>query len=608
MKFSHEFIEQVRQANDIVSVISDYAGLKRRGNKFWACCPFHNEKTASFTVTAEKGLYYCFGCHASGDVFKFLMAKENISFAEAVRRLAERAGLQVPEEERSAEDIKREEARKRLYKINEMACAFFHNCLVKTRYGEEGKAYLRKRGLSEQTIRDFRLGFAPDSWNKLTDAFAAKGVAGKELVELGLAKEKNGRFYDAFRNRVIFPIYDGRDRVVGFGGRVLDDSKPKYLNSPETPIFNKRNLLFALNRAHRSIYDEGRAVLVEGYMDVVSAHNKGITNVVASLGTAFTERQARLLQRQAKELILAYDMDTAGRQATLRAMEIVRSLGLHIRVLVLADGKDPDEYINAHGPDAFKEALQAAPGVLEYMLLTALKEYDADTLEGKSSITASVMPALVQTDSAVVADAFMAKLAERLQIDENAVRSEYNAYVRRHPEAGRQPVVISTNVVKQTESARRGSTTAVAEENILRSLLEHPESYGRIEDKMEASYFVDPVRRSIFEEIHRQYTQTGGYSVSSVREGLSTEGEAETARILMSDEVPMDEQVLLDYVLRFKLQALQNDYKEHSARAAEYSIRNDLRLKDELAACKRLGEEIKILIASSGKGAHHFGS
>lgn len=334
MKFSHEFIEQVRQANDIVSVISDYAGLKRRGNKFWACCPFHNEKTASFTVTAEKGLYYCFGCHASGDVFKFLMAKENISFAEAVRRLAERAGLQVPEEERSAEDIKRDEARKRLYKINEMACAFFHNCLVKTRYGEEGKAYLRKRGLSEQTIRDFRLGFAPDSWNKLTDAFAAKGVAGKELVELGLAKEKNGRFYDAFRNRVIFPIYDGRDRVVGFGGRVLDDSKPKYLNSPETPIFNKRNLLFALNRAHRSIYDEGRAVLVEGYMDVVSAHNKGITNVVASLGTAFTERQARLLQRQAKELILAYDMDTAGRQATLRAMEIVRSLGLHIRVLV----------------------------------------------------------------------------------------------------------------------------------------------------------------------------------------------------------------------------------------------------------------------------------
>ena len=245
MKFSHEFIEQVRQANDIVSVISDYAGLKRRGNKFWACCPFHNEKTASFTVTAEKGLYYCFGCHASGDVFKFLMAKENISFAEAVRRLAERAGLQVPEEERSAEDIKRDEARKRLYKINEMACAFFHNCLVKTRYGEEGKAYLRKRGLSEQTIRDFRLGFAPDSWNKLTDAFAAKGVAGKELVELGLAKEKNGRFYDAFRNRVIFPIYDGRDRVVGFGGRVLDDSKPKYLNSPETPIFNKRNLLFA---------------------------------------------------------------------------------------------------------------------------------------------------------------------------------------------------------------------------------------------------------------------------------------------------------------------------------------------------------------------------
>ena len=320
MKFSNEFIDQVRQANDIVSVISEYVTLKRRGRNFWACCPFHNEKTASFSVSADKGFFYCFGCHAHGDVFQFVMMKDNLTFGEAVTRLAERAHMALPTVEKSAEEKRKEQFIQLLYKVNEMAGNFFHNCLTQTHYGLPGLDYFHRRGLSDATISSFKLGFAPDSWDKLTTAFTKNGIDSAVLVKLGLAKEKNGHYYDAFRNRVMFPIRDGRGRIVGFGGRVLDDSKPKYLNSPETPIFNKRRLLFAMDLAHKAIYDAGKAVLVEGYMDVISAHNQGVSNVVASLGTALTQEQLRLLQRQTHNLVLSYDMDEAGRTATLRAM------------------------------------------------------------------------------------------------------------------------------------------------------------------------------------------------------------------------------------------------------------------------------------------------
>lgn len=593
MRFTNEFIEQVRQANDIVSVISDYLVLQRRGRNFWACCPFHNEKTASFSVAADKGFYYCFGCHAHGDVFKFVMMKENISFSEAVERLAERAHIPLPEVEKSAEDIARDKHRDRLFEINELAGNFFHNCLVKTHYGEPGLTYFHRRHLSDDTIYSFKLGFAPDSWNKLTDAFEKKGVTGPELVEVGLAKEKNGRYYDAFRNRVMFPIRDGRGRIVGFGGRVLDDSRPKYLNSPETLIFNKRRLLFAMDKAHKAIYEEGKAILVEGYMDVISAHNRGICNVVASLGTAFTDEQARLLQRQARELVLSYDMDGAGRQATLRAMEIVRNLGMRIRVVSLPQGKDPDEYINSAGPDKFREAVDNAPNVLDYMLMMALRQSDETTLEGKAAITATMLPVLAQVSNRVVLEAFFKKLAARIQIDENAIRSEFNKYVAAHPEAGQQQVTISHSVSQENAAARGGGPNAVSEENILRFLMDHPKSCTRIREKIIPGFFANTVRRHIYEKILAAADAQGMYTTSDIQNNLTPEEAEELARIMVLQDVPVDEAILLDYVKRFRLAELQKKYREYSARAAAYGQSNDPRLVDALAACKQILEEMK---------------
>lgn len=593
MRFTSEFIEQVRQANDIVSVISDYVSLKRRGCNFWACCPFHNEKTASFSVASDKGFYYCFGCHAHGDVFQFVMARENISFSEAVERLAERAHIPLPEVEKSAEDMARDKKRDRLYEINEMAGNFFHNCLVKTRYGEPGLAYFHRRHLTNETIHSFKLGFAPDSWDKLTRAFEKKGVTGKELLEVGLAKEKNGHYYDAFRNRVMFPIRDGRGRIVGFGGRVLDDSKPKYLNSPETLIFNKRHLLFAMDKAHKAIFDEGRAILVEGYMDVISAHNRGICNVVASLGTAFTEEQARLLQRQAKELVLSYDMDTAGRQATLRAMEIVRGLGLHVRVVTLPQGKDPDEYINTAGPEKLREAIENAPNVLDYMLMTALKQYDDTTLDGKADIVAMLIPVLAQEDNRIVLETFMKKIAAKLQVDENAVRNEFNKYVTAHPETRQQQVVISRSVYQENAAVRGKGKNAVSEENILRFLVEKPEACARMRELVVPKFFTSTARSGIFEKILELQATQGTYTLADFQPLLTQEESGELARIMVLPEVPMSEAVITDYVKRFRLAELQQQYKEYSARAAAYGQQNDPRLVETLAMCKKIQNEMK---------------
>lgn len=592
-RFSSEFIEQVRQANDIVSVISDYVTLKRRGRNFWACCPFHNEKTASFSVAADKGFFYCFGCHASGDVFKFMMQKENISFTEAVERLADRAHIALPVLEKSPQDIEREKKRDRLFAINEMAGNFFHNCLVKTHYGKTGLDYFHNRHVSDETIHSFKLGFAPASWNKLTDAFMKKGITGTDLVLLGLAKEKNGCFYDAFRNRVMFPICDGRSRIVGFGGRVLDDSKPKYLNSQETPIFNKRRLLFAMDMAHKAIYEAGKAVLVEGYMDVIAAHNKGVCNVVASLGTAFTPDQARLLQRQAKELVLSYDMDGAGRQATLRAMEIVRGMGLRIRVVSLPQGKDPDEFINSAGAEQFREAVDSAPNALDYMLQTGLRQFDVTTLEGKTSIVAFILPVLAAVDNRVALESFFRKIAAQLQVDETAIRSEFNKYVANHPEAGQTQVVVSPAIAKQNDTARGNAAMAVAEENILRFLLEKPSECSSISEKIDATFFVDERRRRIYEVILDTYDHQEMYTNVDIQEKLTPEEAEELARIMVLQDVPMDETVLMDYVKRFHLGELQKQYNEHSKKAAEYSRNGDSKLIDELKICKEITNEIK---------------
>ncbi len=395
-----DFVEKLRSQSDIVSIISEYVPLKKKGRNFWGCCPFHQEKTPSFSVAPEKNFFYCYGCQAGGDVFRFLMRIENLGFIESVKLLAQKLNVPMPEKERSEAERLQDREREEILRANELARDFFQACMTKSALGINALAYLIDRGLTAERAQEFNLGFAPDDWEKLSIALQKRGITPDILVKSGLAISRpQSGVYDRFRNRIMFPIEDIRGRVIGFGGRVMDNSQPKYLNSPETPVFNKRKVLYNISRAYRSIKDAGKAVVVEGYMDAIALATNGITNVVASLGTSFTAEQSRMLLHYAPEIVFAYDGDSAGQNATLRALSIVRSSGAVVKIASFPDGKDPDEVIRKHGPDVAREGIASAAGLLEFQMKQPLLEADYSDLSGKVAVVNKAVPYLAMADN-----------------------------------------------------------------------------------------------------------------------------------------------------------------------------------------------------------------
>ena len=448
-RFPGDFLQKVRDNTNILDVVGSYVSLKKKGKRYWACCPFHQEKTPSFSVSPEDGLYYCFGCHAGGDVFSFVEKMENLSFTEAVERLAEAAHLELPQAEVSPEEKRRKQFNDELYHAMELAVVYFHNCLRRTNMGKPGLAYFKRRHLTDETIDRFKLGFAPDSWHKLYGDFRTiKHISDTVLVTSGLVGHKNGRYYDTFRNRCMFPILNLKGKPVAFGGRVMDDSKPKYLNSPETPIFNKRQLLFALYQALPEIRRTRQVIMVEGYMDAISLHAHRVTNAVASLGTAFTIEQARLLKRYADEVVFSYDMDAAGQNATRRALEIAGTTGLKMRVLHLSEGKDPDEFVNKYGGEAYKEAVAQAIPALDYLFKSLLETHDRTSLEGQHLILNDMFTVLSARGDSFEFNTYIQKMARALKVDEGLVRNEARLFARKN----NPRVYISQRVQNITES------------------------------------------------------------------------------------------------------------------------------------------------------------
>ena len=448
-RFPGDFLQKVRDNTNILDVVGSYVSLKKKGKRYWACCPFHQEKTPSFSVSPEDGLYYCFGCHAGGDVFSFVEKMEKLSFTEAVERLAEAAHLELPQAEVSPEEKRRKQFNDELYHAMELAVVYFHNCLRRTNMGKPGLAYFKRRHLTDETIDRFKLGFAPDSWHKLYGDFRTiKHISDTVLVTSGLVGHKNGRYYDTFRNRCMFPILNLKGKPVAFGGRVMDDSKPKYLNSPETPIFNKRQLLFALYQALPEIRRTRQVIMVEGYMDAISLHAHGVTNAVASLGTAFTIEQARLLKRYADEVVFSYDMDAAGQNATRRALEIAGTTGLKMRVLHLSEGTDPDEFVNKYGGEAYKEAVAQAIPALDYLFNSLLETHDRTSLEGQHLILNDMFTVLSARGDSFEFNTYIQKMARALKVDEGLVRNEARLFARKN----NPRVYISQRVQNITES------------------------------------------------------------------------------------------------------------------------------------------------------------
>ena len=559
------FVERVSEQTDILRIVQGYVPLKRRGNRYWGCCPFHQEKTASFSVLPDKGFFYCFGCHAGGNAFKFISLIENISYFDAIKLQAEKLGIPLPERRRSPQEVAREREIQDLRKVNELARDFFHNCLTMTRMGERGKAYFAGRGIRQETIEEFQLGYAPPAWDKLSTAFLKRGIKQDFLLASGLCAERKqgGGLYDRFRGRVIIPIADERGRVVGFGGRVLDDSTPKYLNTPETVLFNKRKLLFGLDRSHRAIQQEGRAIVVEGYMDAISVFDAGVHNVVASLGTAFTPEHAKKLLHYAPEICFCYDSDEAGQKATIRALTIVRDTGARVRVIVVPDGKDPDEFIRKHGADAFRALVEKALPLVEYRLRYVLSHTNYDTLDGKVKALHEMMPVLAGIREAAVRSEYERRLAQTLMLDEGIVRSELRHYRPEVEEAVRQPI---RKAVAKPDTALRKAGRLV-----IRMAWQDAAVIAHLETIVPLEGIRDPAQREILTFLKTAAEE--GRPVDDMSAAtLSDEAAAELSRSLVEDLGGRDETEAYDDSLRVLRKAYLNAlYTEHSRKANEYA-------------------------------------
>lgn len=489
--YPDEIIEEVRLSNDLVEVVSEYIHLEKKGGGYFGLCPFHKEKTPSFHVEPVKQFYYCFGCNQGGNVFHFIMNIENLSFTDALRLLADRAGIVLPEPD-NREEQQKLRLRKRILEANKEAARFYFSCLAAEK-GREALKYLHNRGLTNRTIRQFGLGYAPDEWSLLSDYLQEKGYDEFVLVQSGLAiKSKSGRLIDRFRGRIIFPIFDVRGNVVAFGGRVMDDSLPKYINSPETPCYSKGRELFGLHLAKKS--SERKLLIVEGYMDVISLHQAGIDFAVASLGTALTGMQGRLLKKYADEVILGYDSDTAGQNATERGLEVLNRLGCRVKVLQIPDGKDPDEFIRKNGPEKFKMLIDRAISLLEYKIGVLKKTYPQDTEEGKLSFLNGVADLLTEVENFMEREIIIRKISENYGISADALHAEVDRRLKQKQRKEKNTEFNSarqelTGSVKTAKVRKDDDIRARYEIMLLAMLCRENRLYKKVSDRYPVSAF-----------------------------------------------------------------------------------------------------------------------
>ena len=546
MAFPPSFIDELLLRNPIEDVVGQYVSLKRSGSNMFGLCPFHGEKTASFSVAPDKGIYYCFGCHKGGGAVNFMMEMEGLSYPDAVRALAKRAGMEVPEDEQYQS---RYRAQERLWALMKEAGRFFNEQLY-TPAGGECLAYIQKRGLSKAIVTRFGIGFAPNSWNALVDAMKKKGYTDQELRDADLVGEKNGRIYDRFRNRLMFPIIDVRGNVIGFGGRVLDDSKPKYLNSNETLIFNKRKNLFGLNFAKKT--KQPNIILVEGNIDVVTLHQFGFDNAVASLGTSLTEEQVTLLSRYTEQVVLTYDGDEAGQRAAQRAIPMLEKAGIQVKVLQMKDAKDPDEFLHKFGADRFKLLLEDSSNRVEYQLSAIARKYNLAEDDQRVKFIHESAELISTLGSAVQREIYGHRVADAGKISFESMKMEIEkAYKRRivrekkrqekidmEPARARQP---------QSRSIRYDNLrSAVAEESVVAAVLRDP-TLMDVSGGLTGDGFSVPLLGKVYDQLLARHSQGMEVSLGVLAE-LNPEEMSHLSGICQRQHGPVSETAFKDCI------------------------------------------------------------
>lgn len=540
MAIPETIIEQVQARSDIVEVISRYVPLKKAGRNFKAPCPFHHEKTPSFVVSPDKQIYHCFGCGAGGNVFSFLMRQENIQFPEAIEMLAENAGIVLP---RAISKGGPSELDNRLYKINELASQFFQANLANNRAAKE---YLAARGVGEEVIRKFKIGCALDAWDALLNFLKSKGIEAVLAEKAGLAvSNEKGGHYDRFRKRITFPIIDLKDRVLGFGARIMDSSLPKYINSPETPIYSKGRNLYGLNFSRDAIKKKGHALIVEGYLDFLVPYQAGIQNIIATLGTALTIDQAKLLKRFAKTMVLVYDPDEAGESASMRGLDIFVSEDMNVYIAELPKGLDPDNYIRKNGAEDFIRLIKSSKNIFDYKFDKLSKRFNPATTNGKAGIVNEMLPTISKIGNAVAKSEMIKKLSRSLSVDEDAVKAELKKVKPGFSE--RRPVIVPAEIKRDVKKAEIAMLAVLLDGNgayadiVKRSLPLEEIRSSSVRDIVDAVLLLRKENKEINAARLMNHFGSGSEAASLISEAVS-----------MLDSLDDKERALHDCILRIK--------------------------------------------------------
>ncbi len=555
-RYSEEILNEIRQSNDIVDVISQYVHLKRSGRNYFGLCPFHNEKSPSFSVSPDKQIFHCFGCGVGGNVITFVSQIEGLNFVETVQMLAERANIQLPTLQNNG-DTQREILKDKVYKVNEFTAEYYHQNLYKPQ-AKMAQEYVKKRQLTNETLKSFRIGFS-GKFDELYQELKKQGFQEQEILESGLVnKNERGQYIDRYRNRLMFPICDARGRVIAFGGRVLDDSKPKYINSPENVVYSKGRHLFGLNVAKKG--DTKKILIVEGYMDVISLHQRGITNVVASLGTALTEQQGWLLRKNSEQIILSFDSDEAGIKAKLRSIEILQNMGCDLRVLQLEGAKDPDEYILKYGNMRFQNAVDKAFSVVEFKVKILKKELDLDNTNDKIKFLNEIAKLISKVDNTMEREVYIEKIAKEYDISKEAIYAEVNKLTYKNDKSEKILEKAKPVVVHKKEETKEISEAIKKRENTIISILLTGDLsiFEIIKQNIKPEDFQDEINKEIAKKLYEEF-EKGNSNINGIIDNLDQEQQNQITMIMAEDyEIEDLEKAIDDIIQAYKRDKLNN--------------------------------------------------
>ena len=592
-RYSEEIIEQVRQNNDIVDIISQYVHLTRKGRNYFGLCPFHNEKSPSFSVSPERQIFHCFGCGVGGNIYTFLMKIEGIGFKDAIEQLAEKANIQLPKIENPEEDRK-EELKAKIYKINQFTAEFYHQNLYKPT-AKNAQEYVKKRKLTQNTLETFKIGFS-GKYDELYKSLKNQGFGEKEILESGLViKNDRGQFIDMYRNRFMIPICDVRGRVIAFGGRVLDDSKPKYINSPENVVYSKGRHLFGLNVAKKDC--SKKLLIVEGYMDAISLYQRGITNVVAALGTALTEQQGWLLRKSTEQVILGFDADGAGQTAVARSMEILQKMGCDMRVLQIEGAKDPDEFVLKFGEGRFKLAMDNAISLVEFKVKNLSKNINLENASDKIKFLNEIAKILAKVDNTMEREIYIDKISSSYQISKEAIYAEVNKliYTSSKTENLLQSKTAKNPVVKKNEKEEKdvGIDLKRREDTIIALLLDANEKiFQKIKEKITPQDFKDETNKKIAIKLYKEL-ENQDVNVNKLIDEFDEQTQNHITKVMATDyRIENIEKAVDDILSKYERERLENK-KTH--------ILKELETEQDTETKKKLSKELSNIIITLAK-------